>query len=398
MKKKILLLGGSAQQIIAIETAKRLGYYTVLCDYLTDNPGQYHADKFYLVSTTDREAVLDVARKEQVHGILAYASDPAAPSAAYAAEKLGLPTNPFESVDILCNKDKFRSFLLQNGFNCPRSKGYANADDAVCEKDTFEYPVIIKPVDSSGSKGVTILDSPDGFEKAVDFAFSYSRGGRIIIEQFIVHKYDFLIGGDIFVNNGDVIIWGLMNCFRRHSANPLVPGGKIFPALLSEADDAAVKRTLRDMVTKLGINFGAMNVELLIDKSGKVFPIDIGPRAGGNMIPIQLSEIYGVDIVEMSVLAAMGEDVNSVPEIRIPYCASYVLHSDKQGVFREIQFDDEIRSHIFRKEIYKKDGDAVECFDNASAALGIIFMKADSIEQLMEIMNDAQKHIHVVLE
>ena len=86
MKKKILLLGGSAQQIIAIETAKRLGYYTVLCDYLTDNPGQYHADKFYLVSTTDREAVLDVARKEQVHGILAYASDPAAPSAAYAAE------------------------------------------------------------------------------------------------------------------------------------------------------------------------------------------------------------------------------------------------------------------------------------------------------------------------
>ena len=79
--KKILLLGGSAQQVIAIEKAKELGYYTVLCDFLPDNPGQHAADKFYLVSTTDKEAVLEVARAEQVSGVLAYASDPAAPTA-----------------------------------------------------------------------------------------------------------------------------------------------------------------------------------------------------------------------------------------------------------------------------------------------------------------------------
>lgn len=92
--KKMLLLGGSAQQIVAIETAKRLGLYTVLCDYLPDNPGQYHADKFYQTSTTDKEAILDVARRENIDYIIAYASDPAAPTAAYVAEKLGLPTNP----------------------------------------------------------------------------------------------------------------------------------------------------------------------------------------------------------------------------------------------------------------------------------------------------------------
>ena len=86
--KKLLLLGGSAQQVVAIETAKRLGYETVLCDFLPDNPGQYHADKFYMVSTTDKNAVLEVAEKEKINGILAYASDPAAPTAAYVAEKL----------------------------------------------------------------------------------------------------------------------------------------------------------------------------------------------------------------------------------------------------------------------------------------------------------------------
>ena len=109
--KKILLLGGSAQQIVAIETAKRLGYYTVLCDFLPDNPGQNYADKFYLVSTTDKEAVLSVAKNEMIDGVLAYASDPAAPTAAYIAEQLGLPTNPYKSVQTLCNKDQFREFL-----------------------------------------------------------------------------------------------------------------------------------------------------------------------------------------------------------------------------------------------------------------------------------------------
>ena len=99
--KKILLLGGSAQQVIAIETAKKLGYYTVLCDFLTDNPGQYVADKFYLVSTTDMDAVLDVAQKEKVDGVLAYASDPAAPTAAYVAEKLGLPGSPYKSIKLI---------------------------------------------------------------------------------------------------------------------------------------------------------------------------------------------------------------------------------------------------------------------------------------------------------
>ncbi|MFR7481939.1 MAG: hypothetical protein ACLUUP_00125 [Eubacterium sp.] len=148
--KKILLLGGSAQQVIAVETAKKLGYYTVLCDYLPDNPGQYVADKFYLESTTDKKTILKIAEKEKVSGILAYASDPAAPTAAYVAEKLGLPGNPYKSVEILCNKDKFRDFLAKNDFYTPKAKGYNSAETALADLDNgyFEYPVIVKPVDS----------------------------------------------------------------------------------------------------------------------------------------------------------------------------------------------------------------------------------------------------------
>ena len=185
--KKLLLLGGSSQQIAAIETAKRLGYYTVLCDYLKDNPGQYHADTFYLVSTTDKEAVLEVARKEHVDGVLAYASDPAAPTAAYVAQQLGLPGNPYDSVEILCNKDRFRAFLAENDFCTPKARSYNNPEDVIADlKSTvFSFPVIIKPVDSSGSKGVARIDNLNGIEKKMDSAMAYSRCKRLIVEEFV---------------------------------------------------------------------------------------------------------------------------------------------------------------------------------------------------------------------
>ena len=96
-RKSILLLGGSRQQVVAIEAAKRLGYRTVLCDYLPDNPGQYAADVFYLESTTDYKRMLEIARAERVSGVLAYASDPAAMTAAYVSERLGLPGNPMSA-------------------------------------------------------------------------------------------------------------------------------------------------------------------------------------------------------------------------------------------------------------------------------------------------------------
>ena len=206
--KKILLLGGSAQQVVAIKAARNLGYYTILCDFLPDNPGQYVADKFYLVSTTDKNAVLEVAQKEQIDGVLAYASDPAAPTAAYIAEKLGLPGNPYRSVEILCNKDQFRKFLLENGFSAPKATGYSFAEDALKDKTSYEYPIIIKPVDSSGSKGATVLYSENGLVDALEFAFSFSRCHRIIVERFIEKKHPYLIGGDIFIEDGKVVVIG----------------------------------------------------------------------------------------------------------------------------------------------------------------------------------------------
>ena len=396
--KKILLLGGSAQQIVAIKTAQKLGYYTVLCDYLPDNPGQYEADKFYLVSTTDKDAVLEVARNEQVDGVLAYASDPAAPTAAYIAEKLGLSGAPYHSVETLCNKDQFRKFLIENGFSTPKAKGYASAEDALKEKENFEFPIIIKPVDSSGSKGATVLQTEDGLKNALDFAFSFSRCHRIIVEHFIEKKHPYLIGGDLFIENGKIVLWGLLNCHRDNCVNPLVPVGKSYPLQLEDEDIQHVKETLSSMVEKLRISNGSMNVELVVDKSNRVWPIDVGPRSGGNMIPDLLGDMFGVDIAEMSVKAAMGAAIKGNIHEPNGFYATHNLHSNKNGIYKDILFSPEIEPYIYRKYLYKKLGDEVEYFDNAAKCLGIVFFKFPDETTMKKILEHVNELITVELQ
>jgi len=396
--KKILLLGGSAQQVIAIETAKRLGYYTILCDYLIDNPGQYYADKFYLISTTDKEAIFKVALDESIDGVIAYASDPAAPTAAYVAEKMNLPTSPYKSVETLCNKDKFREFLYQNGFHAPQSGGYDNAVEANADIGRFHFPIIIKPVDSSGSKGATVLHSLDELEAALNYAFSFSRSHRIIVEEFIEKKHPYLIGGDIFVENGKIILWGLLNCHRDSNVNPLVPVGKSYPLELDAVDIDNVKATLQAMVDKLHMKSCGMNVELVVDKNGKVWPIDVGPRNGGNMIPDLLGMIFNVDVVEMAIKSAMGEIVEIESHRGIPFYATHNLHTAKNGKFEGVIYSEQIRPFIVRECLYKKPGEAVEYFDNAAKAIGIVFLKFDSHKKMQEILNAVNEHIKVTVQ
>ncbi len=391
--KKILLLGGSAQQVIAIETAKRLGYYTVLCDFLPDNPGQNVADRFYLLSTTDKEAIFEVAEKEHIDGILAYASDPAAPTAAYVAEKLGLSGNPYESVDILCNKDKFRTFLQANGFNAPKSGGYGSVDEVHTDIGRYMLPVIVKPVDSSGSKGATVLHNLDKLDEAVEVAFSFSRSHRIIVEEFIEKKHSYLVGGDVFIYDGKIVQWGLLNCHRDTNVNPLVPVGKSYPVQLEAEDLDAVKDTLQKMVDKLGLKVGAMNVELVVDIHGRVFPIDVGPRSGGNMIPDLLSMVFHTNVIEMSVKVAMGEPLEIIANEGIPYYATHNLHSVTNGTFMGIRYSEKIRPYLIRECIYKTPGDLVEYFDNAAKALGIVFFKFDNQKIAEEILMNINEHV-----
>lgn len=402
-QKKILLLGGSAQQVVAIETAKRLGYYTVLCDYLPDNPGQYVADKYYNASTTDVEAVYQIAKDEQVDGILAYASDPAALPGAIVAERLGLPANPAKSVEILGLKYPWRQFLHDNGFACPKFYSFhptTSISEVIKNTKDFTFPVVVKPTDSSGSKGVTKLDDFDGLEKAIAWASSYSRNGVLLVEEYIQRGFPSVIGGDIFVWDGNVVLYGEMECLRDTEHSPLIPIGEKLPAGINAVQRNNIYKELQRIVSALNIRFGELNIEIILDKKDNVHFLELGPRAGGNMIPIQLSDAYGIDLVKANVQAAMGEKpefLDKPVKAQHGCYMHYVLHSYETGTFKGIEIDKSISKNVYRQVLYKHEGNQVEVFDGAGKALGIIFLHFDTEKEMDYFCNNYNRLVKVVL-
>lgn len=397
--KKILLLGGSAQQVIAIETAKKLGYFTVLCDFLSDNPGQYAADKFYLVSTTDKEAILDVAQKENIDGILAYASDPAAPTAAYVAEKMGLPGNPYESVEILCNKDKFREFLSKHNFHTPLAKGYDDVEMAYTDivNHVYKLPVMVKPIDSSGSKGVVKIETAAAAKSKLDFSMSFSRKKRIIVEEY-VEKYGYQIAGDGLSINGELIFRCFANDhFNPACANPYVPVSASFPYNMPEEVQDKIHAEIQRLLTLLGMKNSTYNFDIRIDEDYNVYLMEVAPRDGGNYIPQIIRYQTGIDLVECSVKIAMGEKLDNIRQTaQTGYYSYYAVHSLKNGILEEIRIrEDVLKNHIVENHLTKQPGDVVSTFTGANTTLGCLLMKFDSMEQMLDMMEHSGEWIEV---
>lgn len=402
-RRSILMLGGSRQQVVAIERAHELGLRTVVCDYLPDNPGRLVADSFHLVSTTDRETVLAVAREERVSGVLAYASDPAAPTAACVAEAMGLPTNPLAAVEALSVKTRFREALHQAGLPCPGSVAIpASATDAEAARliSGLRWPVVVKPTDSSGSKGVTVVRDPVGLPHALEVARVRSRNGILIAEEHVGAAFPHVVGGDVFVVGGEVTFWGLMSCLRD-GAHPLVPVGKKTPPGLSATQAANVKGCLQRLVGHLGVAFGELNVEVILGEGDVPYVLELGARAGGNMIPVQLSDASGCDLVAANVLAAMGEDPR-VPTWDSctpgsPAVATVVVHADRAGTFRGIELSAEAEAACYRQVMYVGEGDVVGAMEDAGRALGILFLRFDCEEDMNGLLGDVASHVRAVV-
>ena len=400
------MLGGSRQQVVAIECAKRLGLRTVLCDYLPDNPGQHYADVFYQESTTDRERMLQIARAEGVSGVLAYSSDPAAPTAAYVAEQLGLPTNPLAAVETLSEKHLFRAHLQKAGLPCPKAMPVAVGTSAKevldgAEDMSMRWPVVVKPTDSSGSKGVTVIEAPDAVAvgDALQYAAGFSRNGVLLVEEYIVAAFPRVIGGDVFVVDGQVRFWGLMSCLRDEGLGGLVPIGERNPSGLSAAQDRAVRRVVQDLVSSLDLRFGELNVEVIVGAGDVPYMLELGARAGGNMIPVQLSDISGIDLVEANVRYAVGDNSLDVSfDGNDEAVATYVLHADRAGTFAGVDVDQSVAGNIYRRVMYVEPGERVESFDGANKALGIFFLRFDTVGQLETAMANATSLIRPVLQ
>ncbi len=397
--KKILMLGGSMQQIPAIKRAKEMGFYVITCDYLPDNPGHKFADEYYNVSTTDLDGVLELAKKLKIDGIVPYASDPAAPTAAYVSEKMGLPGNPYNSVKLLTEKDLFRDFLAENGFCTPKACGYLTYEQAAADIDNYKFPVMVKPVDSSGSKGVVKVYDKLGLKDAVEEALMYSRGKRFIVEEFIVKK-GYQVSGDGFSVDGKLVFTSYGNeLYSGKGTREYVALGEFWPSMMTKEQKNKVDAELQRLITALGMKTSAYNIEVILDKDDNVYILELGPRNGGSYIPQLIEYATGVNLVDYALLSSVGLDCSDLKMAEtVGFFSNYMILSTVSGKFEKLWFDEEFeKNNLLDVYCTYNQGDKVTAYQNTSHSLGTILFKANSFKEIKEIAENIEKYYKVVV-
>lgn len=395
MTKRILFLGGAPSQIPPIEYAKSQGYYVITCDYLPTNPGHLLADQYHNISTTDKEGVLKLARRLKIDGIVAYASDPAAPTAAYVAEKLGLPGNPYNSVLTLARKDLFRAFLKEHGFNVPKSKSFYTKEEAAPWLNEVSYPLFIKPVDSSGSKGVTEINSIEEFDKAFDYALEFSREKKVVIEEKIV-KQGYQVAGDGFIVDGQLVFRCWADEHFDKLCNGLVPIGQTFPTSHSETLLEEAHKETQRLLTLLDMKTGALNFDFMFSEDGKFYFLELGPRNGGCLIPEVIRYATNIDLIKATVDAALGLDCSYVKQVPVEgFWSSYMVHSTKNGKFKELQISERAQQMIVEEDLYTDLNTEVNVFSGSNDTMGMMILKYPDMDTMLDMVDNMEHDIFV---
>lgn len=399
MQKKLMLLGGIRYLLPAIEAAHKHCIHVVTVDYLPDNIAHKYSDEYHNVSILDKEAVLKLAQELKIDGILSYAVDPGVVAAAYVAEQMGLPfTCSYEAACILQDKSRFRRFLSEHGFNVPNAKGYNNSEDARKDVDYFNWPVIVKPVDSAGSKGVSRVDDPKDLQKAIAHALDSSHNGHFIIEDFL-ELDGYQSSADCFSIDGKLVYADYSDqLFDHKAANPYTPALEIWPSTMQQKHQDHLTNELQRLLTLLHCGTGLYNVESRLCKNGKPYIMEVSPRAGGNRIA-ELQRIgTGIDLIEAEVLKAVDEPL--LNEIAMPkYDGCFVndiVHSLHAGIYQGIEYDEQFKNeHVISEAVYPAIGDHVEAFHGANNAIGSIFLKFTDRQQCEQKLPNLSHYIKV---
>ena len=398
--KKLMILGGMRYLIPVIKAAHKMGVYVITCDYLKDNIAHQYSDEYCNVSIIDKEAVLEVAKELEIDGIMSFACDPGVETAAYVAEKMNLPSSgSYEAVSILQNKGKFRKFLKENNFNVPTAKGYKSLEEALKDINLYHWPVIVKPTDSAGSKGVTRVDDFKKLKESIDYALSFSHSNEFIIEDFL-EKKGHSSDCDSFSVNGELkFISFSAQRFDENCENPYTPASYSWPATISDEHQIELKSEIQRLLKLLGMKTSIYNIETRECKDGKAYIMECSPRGGGNRLAEMMKYCTGVDLITNAVKAALGEKIEDIcPKDIQGYWAEIILHSEKVGIFDSLWVSEKLNNNVVEKDLWIRKETQVGGFSGANEAIGTLILKFDNESEMEEVLMNQNKYIKVILK
>lgn len=372
--KKLAIIGASYLQEPLIEKAKAMGIQTHVFAWECNDVGEKSADYFYPISIIEKDQILNQCRKIGIDGITSIASDLAAVTVNYVADALGLPGNSIEASMNASNKHLMRECFLRNNDPSPKSILVKSAEDL--KGIELQYPLIVKPVDRSGSRGITKLYSAEGLNEAIHTAEEqgfmkkalveeYARGEEYSIECISFHGIHHFLA---------------MTKKYTTGAPHYIETGHLEPALVTEEMLTQVKHTVLHALDSLGITDSASHSELKIDKDGNIRLIEIGGRMGGDLIGSDLVyQSTGIDFVRAVIQVALGEAPCLVPEKQgKPAGVRFIMNRADMDVFEKIKI--EHPSFVIYSDIHEIDDHPVV---DSATRYGCFLMTADKISDLL---------------
>lgn len=298
----IAIIGASYLQLPLIKKAKELGYTTHIFAWAANDVGEREADYFHPISIIEKDAILEECRKLNICGICSIASDVAVITVNYVAEKMGLPGNRIASTGKCTNKHLMREAFEAGGDPSPKSIEVDGTTDLKQLKLT--WPVIVKPTDRSGSRGIFKLESPEGLEEAVHKSMEESFEKKALVEEY-VDGQEYSVEHISYEGNHHFLA---MTLKHTTGAPHFIETGHLEPAPVDEATLERVKKVVSHALDTLEIQNGASHAEIKIDAAGVIKIIEIGARMGGDCIGSHLVQYStGYDFVRMVVDVACGK-------------------------------------------------------------------------------------------
>ena len=388
--KRLMVLGAGPFQAPAIRKAAALGCQVITVDYLPDNVGHQYGQQYVNLSTVDCDAVLQAARELRIDGICTFSSDVAIPTVAHVAHGLGLPGASPAVAETMATKHRFRAFLRNAHLSCPDFISGDTLDAIVQGLHRLKPPLIFKPVDTSGSRGITRLDQLDveSVERAFLKAQGYSRARTVCVEAFVEGTE---VGGDAILVNGRV---GFIAITHKHLRGFVVTGHSL-PTNISVGDQARVVEHIEALCNALGYRSGPLNFDAIVSADG-VTMLEMSARNGGNGIPAVIERATGIDVEEAAIYLALGLTPNLPEHTRIERGAgSLVFGSLTGGRLERICPAEQLQRlvpEVFHVYFTRQPGDRIEPFEHNGNLIGFALFDcrdAADYEHVTERISDA---------
>ena len=393
--KKLLMLGGGFLQKYVIRKAKTMGYYVLCLDADPNAVGFDIADEHAVINIVDEEACLAYARDKQVDGVLTAATDFSVLTMSRIAEELHLPGINYQSAKVIKNKALVRKRLFEaNADDTGISYEIDSVDDIADILPKIKFPVMMKPVDGSGSRGASKVEKTEDFVKAAEFAMNGSITHRAVAEPFIEGKE---YGVESFVDNGVIHVLGVM---QKDMTEPpyYAELGHAIPSGLTPELESKVKSCVYRAIFALGVNHGSVNMDLLITNEGNVHIVDVGARMGGNLIGSHIIPMgTGIDYMGNMIRAAVGDATNWKPEWQPKPVATKLL-ALTPGIIKKLpNFDQIAAEYNVQIEHHLHEGNTITPYHTNLDGCGyVVAHNIDvelSIAQASEVRNIIDKLI-----